>query len=200
MEASCWLEQTSTIIDYEVFLNFAVKKRMAAVTEFLQSCPSPPLVQLFPASFCFSCDGELRALPTQSYFRALQASLSPCSISVCCRFNSLQCFCELAPFSVTVLAELSPKPTGYCAQLWSPQYNRDWIYCRGASGGHEDDEGSGVSLIRGESAGAGTVQSREEKTERELINACKYLKGVKAEVPASLWWCPATGRGAADTN
>lgn len=119
MEASCRLEQTNTIIDYEVFLNFGIKKRMAAVTE-LQGRPSPPLVQLFPASFCFTWDGELRALSTRSYFRALQASLSPCFVSVY-RFNSLQCFCGVAPFSVTVLVVLSAKPTGYCAQLWSPQ-------------------------------------------------------------------------------
>lgn len=42
MEASCRLEQTNTIIDYEVFLNFSIKKRMAAVTELLQGRPSPP--------------------------------------------------------------------------------------------------------------------------------------------------------------
>lgn len=109
VEASCRLEQTNTIIDYEVFLNFGIKKRMAAVTELLRGRPSPPLVQLFPASFCFTRDGELRALSTRSYFRALQASLSLCFVSVCCRFNSLQRFCGVAPFSVTVLAVLSAK-------------------------------------------------------------------------------------------
>ena len=76
---------------------------------------------------------------------------------------------------------------------------QEWYGHIGASAvkGHEDDEGTGVSLLWGKAERAGTVQPIEEKAQRDLINVYKYWwgRGNKME-PGSSQWYPVTGQEA----
>lgn len=67
--------------------------------------------------------------------------------------------------------------------------------------GQEDDSGIGASLIWTESERAGNVQHGGEKTQGNLSNAHKHLKGgFKKLEPGSFQWRPVTGSEAMGTN
>jgi len=53
--------------------------------------------------------------------------------------------------------------------------------------GHQDDEGTGVSLLRGKAERAGLVQPGEERAQGDLSNVYKYLQGGCKEDRARLF-------------
>lgn len=59
-----------------------------------------------------------------------------------------------------------------CVQVWDPQYKTDLNTLERVKG-HRNDEGTGVSLLWGNTEGVGTAQPGEEKDWDDLINIYK---------------------------
>lgn len=46
---------------------------------------------------------------------------------------------------------------------------------------HQDDEGTGASLLGEKAERLGTVQPEEKKAQKDLVNVHKYMKGRRKE-------------------
>lgn len=67
--------------------------------------------------------------------------------------------------------------------------------------GQEDDSGIEASVIWTETERSGNFQCGGEKTQGNLSNIHKYLKGGHKKLdPASFQWCPVIGSEAMGTN